>query len=337
MFNRPSAVDRQASMRTSLPQNVSERLRCPVCRAELESVSDGFRCVAPQCGERFPIVNGVPILINEDRSVFSKDDFVSHRNTTFHLQPSRTEKLLYRLLEMLPSIGHSVGAERNYARLGSLLLDRTSAPRVLILGGSILGVGMEELTAKSGLELIATDVSFGPNTALICDAHDIPFDDETFDGVVTQAVLEHVVDPYRCVSEVHRVLKPGGLVYAETPFMQQVHMGAYDFTRFTHSGHRRLFRSFSEVSSGPICGPGMALAWSYQYFLLSFTTSRALRGFMRAFASLTAFYLKYFDRYLIDKPASIDAASGFYFMGRKETSTLCDRDLIRYYRGSVST
>jgi hypothetical protein len=130
------------------------------------------------------------------------------------------------------------------------------------------------------------------------------------------------------------VLKKRGLVYAETPFMQQVHMGRYDFTRFTHSGHRRLFRRFGEIASGPVGGPGMALAWSYQYFLLSFTTSRPLRGLIRAFSSVTSFFLTYFDYYLIDKTAAVDAASGCYFMGRKEGQMLSDRDLIRYYKGA---
>ena len=105
-------------------------------------------------------------------------------------------------------------------------------------------------------------------TSLICDAHDIPFADGCFDGVIVQAVLEHVMDPGRCVEEIHRVLGDNGLVYAETPFIQQIHMGRYDFTRYTHSGHRRLFRRFEEIASGPVGGPGMALAWAYQ--VLSF-------------------------------------------------------------------
>ena len=322
---------------SALSPDVYARLRCPICTARVELAEGNFLCIAPHCRARFPIVAGVPVLINERRSLFSLRDFVTRRDTTFHLQPNRVDKILRRLLGLLPGIGRSVGAKRNYERFGALLLDQTPAPRILILGGSIVGEGMEALTGNSALELVASDVSWGPQTELICDSHDIPFDDESFDGVVIQAVLEHVVDPYRCVAEVHRVLKQNGLVYAETPFMQQVHMGAYDFTRFTHSGHRRLFRSFSEVASGPICGPGMALAWSYQYFLLSFTTSKALRGLIRAFVSVTAFYLKYFDRYLITKTAAIDAASGFYFMGRKDTSTLADRDLISYYKGVVAT
>lgn len=182
-----------------------------------------------------------------------------------------------------------------------------------MLGGSIKGEGMDAVYSNESFEIVGSDVSFGSYTKLISDAHDIPFDNETFDCVIVQAVLEHVLDPQRCVSEIHRVLKPTGLVYAETPFMCQVHMKQYDFTRFTHLGHRRLFRHFEEVCSGPVCGPGMALAWSYSYFLKSFATSRTMSRILNVFARFTSFYFKYFDYYLIDKPGSYDAASGLFF------------------------
>jgi len=144
-----------------------------------------------------------------------------------------------------------------------------------------------------------------------------------------------VTDPYKCVEEIHRVLKPQGLVYAETPFMQQVHLGRYDFTRFTHLGHRRLFRRFEEIHSGAMCGPGMALAWAYRYFLLSFARSKLLRAFLTVFSSLTAFYFKYFDHFLINKPGALDAASGYYFIGERSDRILSDRELIRLYRGAM--
>ena len=239
------------------------------------------------------------------------------------------------LIQLVPSISKNMKAKHNYEKLAALLLDRSATARVLVVGGSILGEGMASLAQNRSLELVDTDVSFGPRTMLICDAHDIPFQDESFDGVIAQAVLEHVVDPYQCVEEIHRVLKKDGLVYAETPFMQQVHMGRYDFTRFTHLGHRRLFRRFEEIDSGAVCGPGMALAWSYQYFLLSFAKSKALRALIRAFASLTSFYLKYFDYFLIDTAGGLDAASGHYFMGRKSGHRLSDKELLTLYKGAV--
>ena len=70
-----------------------------------------------------------------------------------------------------------------------------------------MGVGMEDLVKEKEIELVETDASFGPRTMLICDAHDIPFKGETFDGAIAQAVLEHVADPYRCVEEIVRVLR----------------------------------------------------------------------------------------------------------------------------------
>lgn len=278
------------------------------------------------------MVGGVPVLIRESSSVFSHAEFIARGSTTF--APSRGG-LAERLVRWLPEISVNRVAARNYAEFGRLLRERAPRPRVLVVGGSFLGQGMESFAADPALELVETDVSFGPRVGAICDAHDLPFESESFDGVVLQAVLEHVADPVRCVSEVHRVLRRDGLVYAETPFMQQVHMGRYDFTRFTHLGHRRIFRAFDELDSGAACGPGMALAWSWQYFLRSFARTRAARAALVAFARVTGFWLKYLDRFLLDRPAALDAASGFYFLGRKSDKTLSDRDLIQLYRGAM--
>ncbi|MCZ7568434.1 MAG: class I SAM-dependent methyltransferase [Ardenticatenaceae bacterium] len=292
-----------------------------------------LRCTHTGCGAVFPIVDGVPVLINEQASVFSIADFVDQRDTYFDLSPESRGKSALR--RMMPTISGNTKGRQNYERFARLLKSESARPTVLVLGGSILGQGMEALASDVSIELVETDISFGPHTKLICDAHDIPFGDDSFDGVIVQAVLEHVVDPYRCVDEIHRVLRKEGLVYAETPFMQQVHGGRYDFARFTHLGHRRLFRKFTEVESGAVCGPGMALAWSYQYFLLSFVQTEALRKLIRVFTAVTAFYLKYFDTYLVDKPGALDAASGYYFLGRKSEALLPDRQLVQLYRGAM--
>src|SRR5262249_52531796 len=103
--------------------------------------------------------------------------------------------------------------------------------------------------------------------------------------------------------------------------------------RFTFLGHRRLFRQFAEIGSGTACGPGMAMAWGYQYFLLSFTRSRTLRRLMVHFADATAFYLKYFDRFLVVRPGALDGASSLFFLGSRSEQTLSDRALIGSYRG----
>ena len=315
-----------------LSPGVQALLCCPVCRAKLQRAGEQFDCTNATCASRFPIVDGIPVLINEQTSVFAIDDFTAHRETFFGKASDNRLKTMVRRLT--PTISKNIKGELNYARLSQVLLGQSATPRVLVIGGSIVGQGMDALADHPAIELVESDVAFGPRTMLICDGHDIPFDDGSFDGVIAQAVLEHVVDPYRCSEEIYRVLKDRGVVYAETPFMQQVHGGRYDFTRFTHLGHRRLFRRFEEIDSGAVCGPGMALAWSYQYFLLSFTTSRLMRALLRVFASVTSFYLTYFDRYLIDRPGTLDAASGYYFMGYKTDRVLSDQALIELYRGA---
>lgn len=302
-------------------------LRCPCCREELTSSEDILSCTG--CGTKFPVVEGVPVLLNEPSSIFTMKDVIGHRDTFF--PDTRSGRFKAALRRFVPSLNWNLKATANYHRLGALLA-RRARRRVLVVGGSIVGTGLDALT---GVELVESDIALGAGRVLlICDAHDIPFADGTFDGVVAQAVLEHVVDPQRCVDEMHRVLAPEGMIYSETPFMQQVHAGRYDFTRFTHLGHRRLFRRFEEIDSGAACGPGMALAWSYQYFLLSFARTHVARGVLKAFAALTSCWLRLFDRYLIDRPGTLDAASGYYFLGRKCQQVLADRDLIQTYRGA---
>jgi uncharacterized protein YbaR (Trm112 family) len=320
-----------------LPQQIQRLLCCPICKEKITIVDNQCECENKRCASVFPIIDGVPILINEQSSIFSIDDFEKHRDTTFNL--SRFEnnggKNVWRnLKEYTPSIGKNYKAEENYVNFVKHLKAISDHPKVLVIGGGIEGAGLKDILLDSTIEFIETDVSFGPRTSLICDAHDIPFDAEVFDGTVVQAVLEHVADPWDCVEEIHRVTKDDGIVYAETPFMQQVHMGRYDFTRFTYLGHRRLFRRFEEIDSGPVTGPGMALAWSYRYFMLSFCQSRIWSAFARRFTAFTSFWLKYLDYFVIDKPGSYDAASGYFFIGRKKRDyILSDKELIRLYKG----
>jgi SAM-dependent methyltransferase/uncharacterized protein YbaR (Trm112 family) len=313
-----------------LTKNSQQMLCCPSCQADLKFSEGYLECISATCALRFPIVNGVPIVIDDSSSVFSVHDFVEEEGST--LKPkSKLERIL---VSLVPSIILNLKGKTNFEKLKKLLLQKNPNPRVLIIGASVVGEGIETLLSESSIDFVESDVAFGPRVSIIFDAHNIPFKEDSFDALIVQAVLEHVVDPVRCVDEIHRVLKKDGLVYAETPFIQQVHLGKYDFTRFTHLGHRRLFRKFKEVESGAVCGPGMALSWSYQYFLLSFVKSPKARLFVKFFARVTSFWLTFFDYYLIDKAGTFDAASGYYFMGTKSSHVLSDRALLTLYKGT---
>lgn len=289
-----------------------------------------FRCESSICRTVYPIVDGVPILIDEKSSIFRTSEIERHEGGFF-----RNRSRLHRAATtVLPDLTQNIGAAKRFAQFKALTSTLSDRPMVLVIGGGVMGRGMGVLATDETLDLIETDIFLAPRAAIVCDAHQLPFADGTFDGVIAQAVLEHVVDPYRCVDQIHRVLKHGGVVYAETPFMQQVHGGAYDFTRFTFLGHRRLFRRFGEVASGAVAGTGAALAWSIEYFALSFARGNTTRAAIRAMSRLTCFWLPLFDRLLINRPMTLDGASGYFFLGRRQEDVLADRDLLGLYWNS---
>lgn len=315
---------------TKMRDQILDDLCCPCCKMSMIHNSSEMTCQNPNCQKKFPIVNGIPILICEESSLFSISDYF--QGSTIDL-PKKNPGFSFE--KFLPNSSLNLNSFENYKLFAEELLKDTPKPIVLVVGGRVLGKGMEVFDKYPAIELINSDVAFGPQTQLICDAHDIVFTSCYFNGVIIQAVLEHVVDPQRCVQEIYRVLKEQGLVYAETPFIQQVHEGRYDFTRYTHLGHRRLFRWFTEIASGPTGGPGMALAWSIKYFMISFTNNKLLRRLLAGTARLFSFYLKYFDILLASQPGIFDAASGYYFMGRKNEIPISDRELIAHYRGAI--
>jgi len=312
-------------------------LRCPATGSPLFLRDGGL--VAGDGNRRYPIADGVPLLIAEERSLFDLDAFErvnaerAHAGLAARLRATMRE-LPARVLALPPTHTRNVAAAANLRALAKLACERGRAAgrhaRVLVVGGRTVGAGMEAILENPELDLVETDVALGPRTQLVCDAHDLPFTDGSFDAVVIQAVLESVVEPRRVAQEIHRVLAEGGLVYSEAPFIQQVHEGAYDFNRFTHLGHRRLWRHFDELRSGAQCGPGMALLWSVEYFLQAFTGNRRLaRGLISRLVTLGGFWLEYLDDFLARRPAGIDAASGTFFLGRRRETAIPDREIVR--------
>ncbi len=77
----------------------------------------------------------------------------------------------------------------------------------------------------------------------ICSLDDIPQPDNTYDVVVNTQVLEHVEYPQKVISELQRILKPGGRLFLTTPQMSPMHGVPYNFFFFTEFGLRSLFKN----------------------------------------------------------------------------------------------
>ncbi len=78
----------------------------------------------------------------------------------------------------------------------------------------------------------------------------LPYRDNSFDAIISQAVFEHVPRPWEVTAELHRVLKPGGEIHIDTAFMQPYHSDPFHFFNMTIPGLREIFRPFREVRTG---------------------------------------------------------------------------------------
>jgi SAM-dependent methyltransferase len=90
------------------------------------------------------------------------------------------------------------------------------------------------------------DLTTNPN--VYADAGQLPLMGQSVDCVICTEVLEHLPRPERCVTEIHRLLRDGGLVLVSIPFLYPVHADPYDYQRFTEDGLRELFRDFKTVT-----------------------------------------------------------------------------------------
>lgn len=78
----------------------------------------------------------------------------------------------------------------------------------------------EVVATRNTFAAMALAGEMAPDRFVAClrgDATRLPFADATFDRVVTSEVLEHIDSDTAAIAELHRVLKPGGVLAATVP------------------------------------------------------------------------------------------------------------------------
>jgi len=78
------ATNGASTASVALPARVVSLLACPACGGKLLLDMEGFRCAESKCGQTFPIVNGIPILIDPNSSLFTFDDYLADFRADLH-------------------------------------------------------------------------------------------------------------------------------------------------------------------------------------------------------------------------------------------------------------
>ncbi len=275
-------------------------LCCPKCSASLKSDAEHLVCAG--CGSCYQ-ASGPVSFLNLDAPALipeKSDSFLSNLKKIFKQYP-KVYGLFYYLLGAL-FVGQN--AKKSLAGLskGALIVNLGSGPK------------------RIRPDVINVDLLPLPNVDIIADIAHLPFGNATVDAVISELVLEHVSDPQAVLTEMERVLKPGGLIYLVAPFVENFHSSPGDYFRWTKPGLKIFFQNFEEKKTGIRCGPASAFAAVSQEFfalLLSFGW-RPLQQFWSLVFMIILSPVKLLDIILSKFPGAENISLAFYYIGIKK-------------------
>lgn len=175
---------------------------CPACGASNFSMAD---LTCRECHATRSEVSGVPNFITDELAIDCR--VVETANVSAHAYS--------------PTVIH--------------ILDVVGAN-----GGMALDCGSGSRTFRSD-HLIQTEIAAYSNVDILAVNQALPFKDDSFDAIMSLDVLEHVTDPFAAARELARVLKPGGILFINLPFLQHEHGYPHHYFNASRMGLRQLF------------------------------------------------------------------------------------------------
>jgi len=170
---------------------------------------------------------------------------------------------------------------------------------------------------------INVDFESAPEVDVVCNAYNLAFEDESVDFILSLAMLEHVRYPLKVIDEFKRILKPGGKIYCEVPFMFPLHPSPEDFWRTSVEGLSTWLEDFDKIESGFSSGPSSTLSVFLDRYL-SYVQPKENEDVF-PFIPLIKGMIKHVDDYLIfkdklDVDKANELACTVFFYGQKNFS-----------------
>jgi predicted SAM-dependent methyltransferase len=102
------------------------------------------------------------------------------------------------------------------------------------------------LRSRPGLRYCTADLNMN-NVDLHLDLTCIPFPDSTFDAIICNHVLEHIVDDAKAMAELFRVLRPGAWAILQVPISPVIDATYEDSSITDSAGRERAFGQHDHV------------------------------------------------------------------------------------------
>lgn len=153
-----------------------------------------------------------------------------------------------------------------------------------------IGCGSKPYAQYFKCKYIGLDPYDKINADLIANAWSIPVSDEKFDGVILNQSLEHIEKTTETISEIKRILKPGGICIITVPHTMRNHASPIpsnkvefnnfdknkikyfnvDYFRFTKFGLICIFKDFQIIKLEETSGYVGTITQMINYFFASF-------------------------------------------------------------------
>jgi SAM-dependent methyltransferase len=202
-------------------------LRCPNCKGILKRTATGAQCV--KCKDKYPL------------SKFGQLDLRLQRKKTYSMNFEIDVRPLpnYNIVQLRLPINPLAETEISRKGSGCITPELLSYfPKSIDSNSLMLDLGCGSTRnryecEKAGYKYIGLDFESSEAT-ILGDAHALPFENKSFEFVLSIAVLEHLRYPFVALSEINRVLKEGALFIGTVAFLEPHHGNS--FYHFTHLG-----------------------------------------------------------------------------------------------------
>lgn len=150
-----------------------------------------------------------------------------------------------------------------------LSIEEELRPMANYLKGKVLNAGCGDrdisalLKSWHATDVDNCDIQSSIPGAFLCDLTDIPRPGDSYDSILCNAVLEHVPNPEKVMSEFYRLLAPNGHLVVSVPFLQPFHPTPFDFRRYTRSGLQQLGEQsgFRVLEIRPVHSLAQTIGW----------------------------------------------------------------------------
>jgi SAM-dependent methyltransferase len=140
--------------------------------------------------------------------------------------------------------GFAAGGNKYVNGYLQTILGKRTSGRVLNVGAGAASARYRYAEMLANTEYHTVEPSPETNPTFVADAQHMPeIPSESYDWVISLAVLEHVPDIHSAAREIARVVKPGGHIYVTIPLHNEIHFdkGYWDYWRVTPFGMHCLF------------------------------------------------------------------------------------------------